>query len=68
MLTAGRADYIERYASFALCCSAKRKVLLNQKHSVTLTFNESVSIIVEAAQYYFNIATSYQDVNISLAK
>lgn len=66
MLTLGRNDCIEEYAPLVLCCSLSESSL--RKSNSTLSYDESVTIIIEAAQYYFNIASSSIDSSILLAE
>lgn len=66
MLTLGHVECIEEYAPLVLRCSRTSNTSFEQDD--VLSYHESISIIVEAAQYYLSIATSYEDPNISLAK
>lgn len=65
MLTVNRKDCIEEYAPIVLTCSSSQRQKL-AAHKIS--YEESVTIVVEAAQYYFNIASSYDDPCIVLAK
>lgn len=65
MLTSSRNDCIEDYAPLALTCSLTQRY---KSPGHRISFEESVAIIIEAAQYYFNIASSYDDLCIGFAK
>lgn len=65
MLTIGRVDCIEEFAPWVLTCSLAKSSL---KKTNVLSYDESVAIVIEAAQSYFNMAFSYNDSNISLAE
>ena len=64
MLTSSRNDCIEDYAPLVLTCSQTQRY----KSGHRIAFEESVAIVVEAVQYYFNIASSYDDLCIGFAK
>lgn len=64
MLTIGRVDCIEEFAPLVLTTTTRS----SSRKTNALLYEESVAIVVEAAQSYFNMAFSYNDPNISLAE
>ncbi len=65
ILTTGWINYIENYAPL-IFCRAPSELSANRGH--VLPYEDSVAVVVEAAQYYLNNASSCSDPSILLAK